>query len=173
MLGIYIFKVRYTISYKNLVHGPSHSCQGGVLHAPWRMHLTRGTHKQSPEASGCSVHCNCCVADPLQSHCHLEQPPGDAASPNHQDDSWGTSLRNRAGPLQHPTAWAANSPVTTVLVLSQQMRMMMHTLRSVHPSLGTFKRPPELFCMTEPTCCSIQLHGQPTALSQLFSFTGS
>ena len=30
-------------------------------------------------------------------------------------------------PLQHATAWAANSPVTTVLVFSQWMRMIMHT----------------------------------------------
>ena len=94
-------------------------------------------------------------------------------APTIEKTAGGTSLHDRACLPQHPTAWAANSPVTTVLVCSQRTRMMMHTLRSVHPLLGTFKRPPELVCMTEPACHSIQLHGQPTALSQLFSFTGS
>ena len=83
---------------QDLARGPSLSCQGGrVLHAPWGMHLTWGTHKLSPEASCCSICHNCHVADPLQSHCHLEWPSGDTGSPNCQDDSWGTSLCNRAG----------------------------------------------------------------------------
>ena len=108
------------------------------------MHLPQGTHTLSPDASACGVHCNRHIAGALQSHHRLERPPGDTASPNHPKDSWSTSLHNRPSLLQHPTAGAATSPVTTVLVRSQQMRMMMHTLRSVHPLLETFKRPPEL-----------------------------
>ena len=68
----------------DLTCGPSPSCQGGrVLHAPWGMHLTRGTCKQSPETSACSIHCNHHITDPLKSHHHLEWHPGDAASPSH------------------------------------------------------------------------------------------
>ena len=67
----------------------------------------------------------CC--QPPTEHHHLEWPPGDAAGPDCQDDSWGTSLRNRAGPPQHPTACVADSLVTIVLIRSQQMRTIMHT----------------------------------------------
>ena len=34
------------------------------------------------------------------------------------------------------------------------MRTMMHTPRSVHPPLGTSKRPPELVCKTEPAAAA-------------------
>ena len=99
---------------QDLAHGPSLSCQEGrVLHAPWGMHLTWGTHKWSPEASCCGIRHNCHVTNPLQSHHHSEQHPGDAASPSHRKDSWATSL------LQHATAWAANSPVRTVPIRSR------------------------------------------------------
>ena len=113
---------------QDLAHGPSLSCQGGrVLHAPWGLHLTQGTCKQSPETSCCGVCCNCCIADPLQSHHQLEWPTGDAASPSHQKDSWGISLHDRASLLQHGMAWAANSPVTTVSIHSKRMITIMHT----------------------------------------------
>ena len=115
-------------THQDLMHGPSLSCQGRrVLYAPWGMQLTQGTNKLSPEASGCGIHRNRRIADPLQSHHHLEAPLGDAASPNCQDDSWGTSLHNRAGPLQHPTGCVVNSSVTAILVCSKRTRMIMHT----------------------------------------------
>ena len=105
---------------QDLAYGPSPSCQEGrALHAPWGMYLPQGTHTLSPEASACGVCCNCHITDPLQSHHHLEWPPGDAASPNHQKDSWGSSLYDRGSLPQHPTAWAAKSPITTVLIHSQ------------------------------------------------------
>ena len=107
-------------THQDLACGPSLSCQGRrVLYALWGMQLTQGTDKLSPEASGCSIRRNRHIADPLQSHHHLEWPPGDAASPDCQDDSWGTSLHNRAGPPQHPTACVVNSSVTAILIRSQ------------------------------------------------------
>ena len=52
---------------QDLACGPSLSCQGGrVLHAPWGMHLTQGTHKWSPEASCCTIHRNCHNATPCR-----------------------------------------------------------------------------------------------------------
>ena len=115
-------------THQDLMHGPSLSCQGGrVLHAPWGMHLTQGTHKWSPEASCCSIHRNHHIANPLQSHHQLEWPTGDTASPSHRKDSWGTSLHDRASLPQHATACAANSPVTTVPIHSKRTRMIMHT----------------------------------------------
>ena len=113
---------------QDLARGPSLSCKGGrVLHAPWGMHLTQGTHKRSPEASCCGIRRNRRIADPLQNHHQLERPTGNAASPSHRKDSWGTSLHDRASLPQHVTAWAANSPVTTVPVRSKRTRTIMHT----------------------------------------------
>ena len=130
-----------------------------MLYALWGMQLTQGTDKLSPEASGCGVRRNCRIANPLQSHHHLEWPPGDAASPDCQDDSWGTSLHNRAGPPQHPTACVVNSSVTAILVRSQRTRTIMHTPQSVHPPLGTFRRPPELVYRTEPAAAACNCMG--------------
>ena len=113
---------------QDLARGPSPSFQGErVLHAPWGMHITRGTCKWSPETSCCSICHNCCIADPLQSRHHSEQHLGNAASPSCLFNSWGTSLHDRASLPQHATAWAANSLVTMVPVRSQQMRTIMHT----------------------------------------------
>ena len=112
---------------QDLTCGPSFSCQGeGCCMPHGACTLLRGP-TNSPQRLLVAAYVATAMSLTLQSHCHLEWPPGNTASPNHRNDSWDTSLHDRASLPQHTTAWATNSPVTTVLICSQQTRTIMHT----------------------------------------------
>ena len=62
-----------------------------------------------------SIYCNHCVTDSLAATIHNGLQVMQQA-PNCQEDSWGNNLHDKAGPPQHSTACAANSPIATVLL---------------------------------------------------------
>ena len=78
------------------------------------------------------------------------------------------------GPACHSMQWHGQPTALSQLFLfapSEQEQLC--TLLRVCSTAGDLQKALRTCLQDRPSCCSMQLHGQPTALSQLFSFAPS